>query len=81
MPVKTITIDLEAYDLLAADKHDGESFSKVIKRRFRPKNTARNLYEHLHEIALEEETLENIEKVIASRKDFLTETPPLDAEE
>ncbi|MBM4036503.1 MAG: hypothetical protein FJ291_32605 [Planctomycetes bacterium] len=81
MAVKTITIDLEAYDLLAADKREGESFSKVIKRHFRPKNTARNLLEHLHEIRLSEETLDHVDKLIAARKESLTESPILDSRE
>lgn len=81
MPVKTITIDLEAYDLLAADKRDGESFSKVIKRRFRPKHTARDLLENLDKIAFSEDMLEHLEEIIASRKESLAESPILDSEE
>jgi len=43
MGVKTITIDLEAYERLAAEKGRHESFSRVIKRRYRRPTTAANL--------------------------------------
>jgi predicted CopG family antitoxin len=81
MAVKTITIDMEAYDLLASEKRDGESFSKVIKRRLRPRYTARDLLENLDKIAFEEDTLRHMEEVIATRKDSLAESPILGTEE
>jgi predicted CopG family antitoxin len=81
MAVKTITIDMEAYELLAADKREGESFSKVIKRRLKPEKTAKALLEHLHECMLAEDTLDRIEEVYQSRSNYLAESPRLDAEE
>jgi predicted CopG family antitoxin len=47
MAVKTITIDMDAYDLLAGEKRGDESFSRGIKRKFRKANTARVLLERL----------------------------------
>jgi predicted CopG family antitoxin len=64
MAVKTITIDLEAYEALARRKKTNESFSQVIKRTFSEERyTAKHLLENLEEVALSEETLNRIEAV------------------
>lgn len=69
MAVKTITIDLDAYGLLSAEKRNDESFSKVIKRRLHPARTARSLLAVLPEFSFSEETLDHAEKVVRSRTD------------
>jgi predicted CopG family antitoxin len=82
MAVKTITIDMEAYDLLAADKREGESFSKVIKRNFKSEDsTARALLERVRRCTVSSETLDRIEEVYQSRAEYLAESPSLDGEE
>jgi predicted CopG family antitoxin len=77
MPVKTITIDMEAYDLLAGEKRRNESFSRVIKRKFRSANTARVLLERLDEVCLSESTLKSLDKIVRARADSLAESPKL----
>ncbi len=77
MPVKTITIDMEAYDLLAGEKRGNESFSRVIKRRFRRANTARALLERLDEVCLSESTLKSLDKIVRARADSPAESPKL----
>jgi len=67
MAVKTITIDMEAYGLLAQQKRESESFSKVIKRRLRPERTAAGLLACLDEVVLDEDTLLHAEQIVASR--------------
>jgi predicted CopG family antitoxin len=64
MAVKTITIDLEAYDALAKRKRANESFSQVIKRTFSEERyTAKHLLENLSEVSLSEEALDRIEEI------------------
>jgi negative regulator of replication initiation len=61
MSVKTITIDLEAYDLLAAKKQKGESFSRTLKRLLAEgDSTAEGLLRDLPRIALAGETLDRL---------------------
>jgi len=76
--VKTITIDLEAYRLLAADKRESESFSKVIKRRLRPVRTARALLADLDRLVLAEDTLDHVDEVIRARADHMADSPIVD---
>ena len=72
MAVKTITIDLEAYELLAACKRPGESFSRVIKRTLRDERyTASHLLAHLDEVLLGEDTVMAIKAVVKERERHL----------
>ena len=74
MAVKTITIDLEAYDLLASRKRDGESFSQVIKRMLREERyTAKNLMENLKSISLSNEALSAAQDIYEKRDEELPE--------
>lgn len=77
MPVKTITIDMEAYDLLAGEKRGDESFSRVIKRKFRRADTARVLLERLDQMCLSEGTSKNLDKIVEARNKSLAKSPKL----
>jgi len=68
MAVKTITVDLEAYDALARHKEPGQSFSQVIKRHFGRRHTGRDLTEVLSRVTLSEPTLDAIDAVIEERR-------------
>ena len=81
MAVKTITIDMAAYELLSMEKRGSESFSKVIKRRLRPARTARSLLEALPGCALSAESLDRAEDIVRGRASSLAISPPIDTEE
>ena len=68
MAVKTITIDIEAYETLARRKRPGQSFSDVIKERFAGGGTARDLLEVIRRFALNEDALTAVEAQIAARR-------------
>lgn len=78
MAVKTVTVDMEGYRLLAAEKRDGESFSMVIKRRLGPERTARELLRRLPKLTLAEDALDEVEKLVAARAEHSAESPVLD---
>lgn len=71
MAVKTITIDMEAYEILVKAKKGKESFSQVIK-------TARNLLEHLDEVVLHDATLDSVDELIKHREDPPISSPKID---
>ena len=77
MAVKTITIDMDAYGILASAKQGSESFSKVIKRRFSKVTTGRMLLSHLNEVCLSPSALKGVETVLAARGDSLVKSPAL----
>jgi predicted CopG family antitoxin len=74
MAVKTITIDLEAYGLLARRKRDGQSFSDVIKEHLGRPTTVGEFKSRMRRRleegrGMSEETLDAIEAVIRARAD------------
>ena len=77
MAVKTITIDMDAYTLLASRKRQGQSFSSVIKESLGGKATAKDLLQILSSIDVEEATLDHIEEQVARRKKHPAKAPRL----
>ena len=71
MAVKTITIDMEAYNILKNEKKKGESFSQVIKRRLRINSTAHNLLHNLKKLTFSEYTLDRIDEIITDRNESM----------
>lgn len=68
MAVKTITIDLEAYDLLSRHKAAGESFSQAIKRHFGPRPTADRFRQLIRTVRLSDEALAHLEAQVRDRR-------------
>jgi predicted CopG family antitoxin len=77
MAVKTITIDLEAYETLSRHKTPGQSFSQVIKQHFGKVRTGRDLLQAIERISFSEETLDAIEAQIAARAESEARAPKL----
>ena len=69
MAVKTITIDIEAYTLLARQKATGQSFSQVIKEHFGRQPTVATFKKIIRSVKLSEDTLNAIEAQVRARKD------------
>jgi predicted CopG family antitoxin len=68
MAVKTITIDMEAYNLLARHKKDGQSFSQTIKAHFGEQPTAGRLLQRVRGIKMGQEYIDDVRKIIRERK-------------
>jgi predicted CopG family antitoxin len=67
MAVKTITIDMEAYETLARQKRPGQSFSQVIKERLGSRRTGRDLAAALKAVRLGGKTLDAVDAVVRRR--------------
>jgi predicted CopG family antitoxin len=67
MAVKTITIDLDAYEALRRRKRKGQSFSDVIKEHFGGAATARELKRALATLRLDDTSLDAIDDLIDRR--------------
>jgi putative antitoxin of VapBC-like toxin-antitoxin system len=68
MAVKTITIDLAAYEALAKRKRPGDSFSDVIKAHFSSGGTGRDLLSAGRALRLESGTLDRLARTVTDRK-------------
>lgn len=69
MAVKTITIDMDAYNLLSRQKGAGQSFSDVIKAHFKPMPTVGRFKRILKTLPrMDLETLDRMDEVVASRR-------------
>jgi predicted CopG family antitoxin len=77
MAVKTITIDLAAYDALARRKRAGESFSDVIKAHFAVGGKGRDLLRAVRDEPVAEDTIRAVAKAVASRKRHRARIPAL----
>lgn len=77
MAVKTITIDMDAYDALRRHKGAGQSFSDVIKEHFRGRTTGRALARVVAELHVEESTLDEVDRVIDERGRDVATAPDL----
>lgn len=70
MAVKTITIDMDAYQLLAAARRSNESFSTVIKNVLVPaSHTASSLLHYLDTTEPSPDYLDTMERIVAARED------------
>lgn len=68
MAVKTITIDIDAYERLSRLKREGQSFSQVIKEIVPPiGSTAGDLLAAVRSVEVSEATLDALDRVIEER--------------
>ncbi len=68
MAVKTITIDVEAYALLAARKRTGESFSQVIKAHFTPRPTVGRFLDRVRTMRAGADALDAMDALVRGRR-------------
>ena len=67
MAVKTITIDMDAYNLLARHKEPGQSFSQVIKAHFGQQPTAASFRMLARGIRVGDDALDAMEAQVRAR--------------
>ena len=68
MAVKSITIDMDAYEALARRKRAGQSFSDVIKERFAGRGTGHDLLETVRRFSLDDDALDRATEQVGARR-------------
>ncbi len=77
MAVKTITIDMAAYDALSRRKRPGQSFSDVIKAHFGAGGTGADLLEALGRHRIAPQTVERVAVEVSDRRRSRARPPKL----
>ncbi|MFN7941183.1 MAG: antitoxin VapB family protein [Thermoanaerobaculia bacterium] len=77
MSFKTITVDVEAYELLRSRKRPGQSFSEVIKRGMRRGGTGADLLAALERSEVDPRTTAAIDRVVRARGKSRPKIPKL----
>ena len=77
MAVKTITIDLEAYGLLARLKKPGQSFSQVIKERLGRRMTGTDLAALVQGLPLSPDLADAVARQVRQRRKSRARAPRL----
>lgn len=77
MAVKTITIDIDAYEALRRHKGTGQSFSDVIKEHFHRGPTGAVLKRAVGELRLDDSALDAIDELIEARGTDAPRVPEL----
>ena len=77
MAVKTITIDMAAYEALSRRKREGQSFSDVIKAHFAAGSAGRDLLTAARRIRLDRSTLDELDRTVSRRRRSRAKIPRL----
>jgi predicted CopG family antitoxin len=68
MSVKTITIDLDAYEALSRRKRAGQSFSQVIKEHFAGRGTGHTLLQAARTSGVSLDTVDAVDRHVKARQ-------------